>query len=215
VKVAEVMTRDVVTVAVTASVKEVAALLVEHGISGLPVVDSEGRVVGVVSEADILVKERAAPARSLLYVALHPAETIDEDLRRDARSAGEAMTRPALAIAPDRPLSEAAARMLDGDVNRLPVLEHGRLVGIVSRADLVRAFTRSDEEVAREIREEIVLRKLWIDPNRVTLTVRGGHVTLGGTLETKLGAELLPALVEQVPGVVSVVGQLGWQGEPR
>jgi CBS domain-containing protein len=207
-KVVDVMTKEVVTVPVTASLKDVAALLVEHGISGLPVVDESRCVLGVVSEADILMKERTPPVHSLVFATLHPSEVLEEELRGDARSAGEAMTTPPIVIDPNRPLAEAATLMLEFKVNRLPVVEDERLVGIVTRADLVRAFTRSDEELEREIREDVVLQSLWIDPTRIGITVRNGYVTLRGTVETRTTAELLPGLVARVPGVVSVVSNL-------
>jgi CBS domain-containing protein len=207
-KVADVMTKDVVTVGPVASLKEVAALLVEHGISGVPVVDAEGCALGVVTEADILRKERIPPRRSRTYVALHPAEIMEEELRTDARTAGEAMTTPAKVIAGDRPVAEAAARMLDEGVNRLPVVEDDRVVGIVTRADLVRAFVRSDAEIAREIREDILLRTIWTDPSTFALSVERGHVALRGRVDTAADADLIPALAARVPGVVSVRAEL-------
>ena len=206
----DVMTKDVVTVSVTTSLKDVAALLVEHGISGVPVVDPERRVLGVVTEADILVKERTLPVHSRVYATLHASDLLEEELRIDARIAGEAMTTPAIVAAPDRPLAEAAATMLDRGVNRLPVVEDDCLVGIVSRADLVRAFVRTDEELERDIREDVLRASLWLDPETVSIGVRGGRVTLTGMLETRATAEYLPRLVRRVPGVVSVVSDLGW-----
>ena len=214
-KVADVMTREVATVPASASLKEVAAVLAERRVSGLPVVNPAGRVLGVISEADILAKERGAPERSRVHTALHPADAEKEHRHRVASVAGEAMTAPALLIEPDRTIAEAAARMLEADVNRLLVVENGRLVGIVSRADLVRAFTRSDEEVAREIREEILLRNLSVAPTRVSVDVRGGHVRLSGRVETRLAAELVPGLVERVAGVVSVTSDVTWDGAGR
>ena len=140
--------------------KEVARLLVERRVSGVPVVDDDGTVVGVVSEGDILVKERdrQSPA-SLLGHLLEWDE--GNRLRREARDAADAMTGPAVTIRPSRSVSEAASLMLDRSVNRLPVVDqHGKLVGIVTRADLVRAFARSDEEIEREIREDVIVRSL-------------------------------------------------------
>ncbi len=137
-KVADVMTVDVVTVGKETPLRDVAALLTERRISGLPVVD-EGRVVGVVSEGDILVKERGRKAerRGLFGVLLDDRATAE--LKLEARTADAAMTSPALTIGPDRPVAEAAGVMVDQGVNRLPVVNaDGTLLGIVTRADLVR-----------------------------------------------------------------------------
>jgi osmotically-inducible protein OsmY len=94
--------------------------------------------------------------------------------------------------------------MLDRAVNRLPVVRDGVLVGIVSRSDLVRAFTRSDEEIVTEIREDVLRRALWLDPDSVEITVRRGEVQLAGEIEAKSDAEVLTKLVARIPGVVSV-----------
>jgi CBS domain-containing protein len=102
--------------------------------------------------------------------------------------------------------------MIERAVNRLPVVEDGRLVGIVTRADLVRAFARADDDLAREIRDDVLLRALWIDPNAVAVSVCDGAVALGGEVATRTDAELAHAHVERVPGVVSVEStRLGWR----
>jgi CBS-domain-containing membrane protein len=111
-------------------------------------------------------------------------------------------------------VTEAASLMLDENVKRLPVVDDSaKLVGIVSRADLVRAFVRSDEEIEREIREEVLRRALWIDPVLVRVIVERGEVRLEGTVENQSEAELLPRLVQRVPGVVSVLSKLRWLDE--
>lgn len=211
-RVRDVMTKDVTTVRPDTSLKEVAEILAARGISGLPVDDGRGEVLGVVSEGDILFKERGSDERrkGLLGWLLDP-HTMPEEAKLTARTAGEAMTSPVIAIGPDRPLAEAAARMIDRAVNRLPVIEDGKLVGILTRADLVRAFTRPDAEIVQDIRDEIVLRTLWIAPESLDVRVERGEVTLIGEVETKGDAELLPALVERVPGVVGVETRLTWR----
>lgn len=215
-KVKDVMTREVVAVGSEAPLRDVAALLAEHGISGLPVIDEEGRVLGVVSEADILVKERASePAGGRFGWLLDRDRAMEFDWKLAARTAGEAMSAPAIVIDADRPLARAAALMLDDQVNRLPVLENGRLVGIVTRTDLLRAFVRSDEEIAREIRDEVLVRTLWLSPETVEVGVAGGEVTLRGEVETRTEAELVRAFVQSVPGVVSVDSALAWRVDDR
>jgi CBS domain-containing protein len=100
--------------------------------------------------------------------------------------------------------------MVDRGINRLPVVEDGALVGIVTRADLVRLFTRRDDEIAREIRKDVAGRMLWLDTNRLVVEVERGEVVLRGQLDTELEAELLEKRVMLVPGVVDVRSQLTW-----
>ena len=123
------------------------------------------------------------------------------------------MTAPAVTIEAHRPVSVAAKRMIERGVNRLPVVEDGRLVGIVTRADLVRAFVRSDAEIAREIREEVVVRGLRLDQHSLLVEVEDGEVTLTGMLDNRADAQSLEALVRRVPGVVGVHSKLAWTDE--
>lgn len=202
--VATLMTPNPLTVAPETSLKEVAQLLSEHGISGVPVVDGE-RVVGVVSETDIVAKERApATSRGRLAQWFGRAPKRAEQDRSEARTTGEAMTAPAITIESWQTAAAAGALMLDRDVERLPVVRDGKLVGIVTRADLVRAFSRSDKEIEHEIREEVLLRSFWIPEGHIQVAVRAGEVTLTGTVESELMVELLPDAVRRVPGVVGV-----------
>lgn len=205
----DVMTREVVTVPPGASLKEAARLLVEHRISGLPVVDDGDHVLGVVSEADIVEKEAAAvtPRGS----ALLPGFEFDADRSKsEARLVGEAMTAPAVTVEARRPASLAAKRMLESGVKRLPVLEEGKLVGIVTRADLVRAFVRSDAEIAREIRDDVVVHGLRLREHSVRVEVEDGEVTLTGVLDSRADAHSLEAMASEVPGVVGVHARVTW-----
>jgi CBS domain-containing protein len=203
----DVMTTDVVTVRPDLPIKEAAGLLARCSISGVPVVDEAGEVVGVFSEADILVRETGERGRSgLLGWFLEPDFELEAKIR--AETVEGAMTTPALTITPTRPVHEAAKRMVQNSVNRLPVVVDGKLVGIVSRADLVKAFTRTDAEIGDEIRNEILRRSLWLDPGAVNVTVEDGAVSLAGEVETDADAELLPVLVGRIPGVVSVQAEL-------
>jgi CBS domain-containing protein len=211
-KVRDVMTTDVRTVTPGMSLKEAAETLVEAGISGVPVVDAEGGVLGVLSEGDLLFKERTPEERPGAMIAwLFDPLQLDEYRKHAARVVGEAMTAPALTIAPERPLSAAASFMLDRGVNRLPVVDAtGKLVGIVTRADLVRAFARADAEVAREIRDGVIRRQMWLEAGEVEVEVDAGEVFLRGTVERRDDAEVLPRLVAKVPGVVGVTSELTW-----
>jgi len=124
------------------------------------------------------------------------------------------MSAPALTIGPRRPVTEAATMMIEEGVNRLPVVDHNeRLMGIVTRADLVRAFVRPDEAIEREIREDVIHRILWLEPEQLAITVSGGEVELTGQVETKTDAELIPSFVRRVPGVVGVTSKLRWREE--
>jgi len=207
-RVEEIMTRNAVTVTPETTLKEVAALLVAKKISGVPVCEADGRVVGVVSAADIIWKELGAADVGLLERVLDTA--YGDSSRLDARTAGDAMSMPAITIAPGADVSAAAKAMVDHGVNRLPVLDHGRLVGIVTRADLLRAFQRSDEEIEREISEDVLLHTLWIDPDSVALVVNEGEITIGGLVENRSTAELVRSYIRRVPGVVAVHSTLAW-----
>jgi CBS domain-containing protein len=139
---------------------------------------------------------------------------LDELAKLEARLVGEAMTSPAVTIGPERPITAAASLMLDHAVNRLPVVDpDGRLLGIVTRADLVRAFARADAEVAQDIRTDVVQHAMWLGPEVVEVQVDDGEVTLRGHIEEQRDAELLPRLAMRVPGVVGVHSELTWSDE--
>jgi CBS domain-containing protein len=206
-KIADVMTQNVVTVGPKTALREVATILAERRISGVPVVDG-GRVVGVVSEGDILAKE-SAPAEPGRRLGHKHRPTATQTKAR-AHTAGTAMTSPAVTVSPERTLTEAARLMIEKGVNRLPVVDQGRLVGIVTRADLVRAFIRDDAEIEREL-HEVALKTLWIDPKRVRISVDRGEVLLEGEVDSDADAELLDRFARRVPGVVGVLSRLHWQ----
>jgi hypothetical protein len=170
-------------------------------------------VLGVLSEGDILFKEsngRESKQGFLERLLAVPQPGLE--LKIAARTTGEAMSAPALTIGPRRPVTEAATTMIDEGVNRLPVIDdEERLIGIITRADLVRAFVRSDAEVEHEIREDVIRRTLWIEPATIHIEVDEGEVSLSGEVETKGDAELIPTYVQRVPGVVSVLSKLKWR----
>jgi len=211
-KVEDVMSTDVVTVHPDTPLKSVANQLVEHRISGLPVVDDAGEVVGVISEADLLVKEGGTrPRRPGLLAWVLDSSDPAQQLKLEARVAGEAMTSPAITIAPYRSVAAAAQEMLERGINRLPVVRDGKLVGVVSRADLVRAFARTDEQVEVEARGEVEqVLALAGDFSHVEVEVEGGEVRLAGKVHRRSTAEVLPARLGRVAGVVGVVSELRW-----
>lgn len=216
--VAQLMTRNVLTVQPDTPLRDVAQLLSDRGISGVPVVE-RNRVLGVVSQTDIVAKERGPAAKRGRFATwfARPSKAAERD-RLEARTAGEAMTSPAITIESWQTVANAAVVMLNRDIDRLPVLEDDELVGIITRADLVGAFSRSDVEIEREIREEVVLHSFWIPDGDIEIKVREGEVKLAGTVESELIAELLPDAIRRVPGVVDVRSKLhvaATHGDPR
>ncbi len=212
-KVRDVMTRTVVSVPSNAPLKEVAQLIVDNRISGLPVVDQDGAVLGVVSEADFLMKEQGPEAirhRSFARFRGESQESRDQLAKLEAVSAGGAMTAPAITIESNCRISEAAALMIARRVNRLPVVEQGRLVGIVTRADLVRAYVRSDEQLTETIRQEVLLRILWLDPALFAVIVTDGVASISGRVERRSTAEMIEPSVGMVPGIVDVHADVAW-----
>ena len=211
-KVHEIMTTDVLTIGPEAPLKDVARILVERRISGMPVCDIERHVLGVVSEADILFKERGRPSEGSALVGwMLGGDVMPDAAKSAARTVDEAMTAPAITISPFRFVDEAARLMTEHGVNRLPVVRDGELVGIVTRTDLVRAFTRGDAEIRDEIVHELLERTLWLDPGAVEVEVEDGTVLLTGEVRTRSDAALLERLVTRVPGVVQVDAKLHWR----
>ena len=209
----EVMTTPVVTVRRTTPLKDVAQLLVENRVSGLPVVDVDGTVLGVVSEADFLVKESGEGAvrhRPLARI-LGDSRTSRSQLDKvHATRTADAMTAPAITIEPGRPIGEAARLMTLRNVNRLPVVEDGRLVGIVTRADLVRAYVRTDEELAETIREDVIRRTLWLDPAAFAVEVRDGIASISGHAQRRSTADMVAHATAVVPGILEVEASITW-----
>jgi CBS domain-containing protein len=200
------MTEGVVSVRPDASLREAASVLVEHGVSGLPVVGETGEVVGVLSEGDIVMKASGGTERSGFLTWLFDPDFAGEKVT--AETAGQAMSAPPVTIAPNRTIHDAARLMIEESVNRLPVVQDGALVGILTRSDIVRAFTRTDTELAAEIRDDILRKTFWAEPGSVTVTVADGRVTLSGEVETDADKEMLPLFVSRVPGVVAVNAEL-------
>lgn len=212
-QVRDVMARSVVTADRGMPLKDVAGLLVDNRISGVPVVDADGTVLGVVSEADLLVKEQGPDAirhRRLSRFFGDSAASRAQRTKLAAVTAGEAMTAPAVTIGSARPISEAAALMTARKVNRLPVVDERRLVGIVTRADLVRAYVRSDDELADTIRDEVLLHILWLDPALFNVSVTDGVASIEGRVQRKSTAEMIVPSVSMVPGIIDVRSDVTW-----
>ena len=199
-----VMTSDVVTVPSDASFKEVTTALVDHGISGVPVVDAERRVIGVVTEADLL--RRAAADQGV-----RPGREQRPNERSDAPTAGEAMSSPAVTTSAGATVNEAARTMSRHGFKRLPVVDpDGRPVGIVSRADLLSVFLKTDAQIHNEVIHEIVIQSLWLDPAEVEVDVRDGVVTLRGRVPLASLVPIAERLTASVYGVIQVINELDY-----
>ena len=170
------------------------------------------KLIGVISEGDS--PEGTWPARTTpvrLIASSVAATTTAEDRRLTAQTAGQAMSAPPVTIDADRPIREAAAVMIDRAINRLPVMSSGRLVGIVTRADLVRAYLRRDDETLRTIRDEVLHDTMWIDPDDLQVEVKDGHVRLEGVVDRRSTATILEKLIGLVDGVDRVDSHLRWR----
>ncbi len=202
-RVEDLMTREPIAVEQDTGFKDMVALMRKHRISALPVVGAQGRVIGVVSEADLLLKEEREE--------LEAAHLFDSAERRETRRkalgevARDIMTAPAITATPDMDVVEAARIMHRRRVKRLPVVDPlGRLVGILSRADVLKVFMRTDEEIRREVVDEVIVRALWMDPQPIAVTVSDGVVELRGEVDRRSDLEMLSSLVSTVTGVVGV-----------
>jgi len=202
----DVMTADVVAVHCDTSFKEMASLLSTSRISALPVLDESEQVIGVVSEADMLVKEADQASYPGFFTGLRRRRDHE---KAAGSSAADLMTSPPIVIRPDEPVQHAARLMYERGVKRLLVVDGaGRLLGIVSRSDVLRVFGRPDEGIRREVADDVILRSFLVDPALFGITVRDGVVTLTGRPETsELGKEIIEA-VRRLDGVVAVHDQL-------
>lgn len=209
----DVMTRSVISVAPDLPIKEVARLLAERRISGLPVVGEDGAILGVVTEGDLLVKGHdlgSLQRRPLARIFGESRDTRSLRAKAEARTAGQAMSAPPITIGADASIHEAAAVMIERKVNRLPVVDGTRLVGIVARADVVRTLVRSDADLAEDVRRDALWKALWIDPSSFEVVVDEGIATLTGRVTRRSTAAIVERVVRSVPGIVDVVATIEW-----
>ncbi|MFJ9733369.1 CBS domain-containing protein [Streptomyces sp. NPDC101171] len=198
----DVMTRTVVALRTGAAFKEIVQAMQDWGVSALPVLDADGRVVGVVSEADLLPKEEYREGDPDRYAQVQHLA----DLRKaDAVTAAELMTYPAVTVPPEATLAHAARVMARRRVKRLPVVgQDGTLQGVVSRSDLLKVFLRADEDIAEDVGREVVVRLFGTADAPVRVEVREGVVTLTGRVHDAVLVPLAVLLTRSVPGVVDV-----------
>jgi len=211
-KVKDVMTTRVVAVRKDATFKDIATMLHQHRVSAFPVIDDGGKVIGIVSEADMLAKEALAAGSGIPGIVpgrLSSPLRHMESGKAGAATAAELMTKPPVTITPDEPVTSAARLMYHCKVKRLPVVtEDGQLVGIISRADVLSVYSRPDSEIKQEITQNVILNEFLIDPARFTVTVKDGIVTLEGRPETVESGRDIVAEVWHVQGVISVRDRL-------
>ncbi|MFJ7333174.1 CBS domain-containing protein [Streptomyces sp. NPDC101116] len=217
-KVGALMTSDVVRAEYGTPFKEVARLLAEHRISGLPVVDDDEKVLGVISETDLMARQADAPGPPEPHHRFHrpgwtplgwtPGSRARRTKAR-ARTAGQLMSSPAITVHSDATVAEAARVMARRRVERLPVVDdEERLVGIVTRRDLLQVFLRPDPEIRSSIRDDVLVRALWLTPYSVDVDVHEGVVTLTGQLERRSECATAVEMCRRTDGVVAVVDHL-------
>ncbi|KUL22164.1 CBS domain-containing protein [Streptomyces regalis] len=208
--VADLMTRDVVRARRDTPFKEIVELLAENDVTAVPVVDELDHPLGVVSEADLLRKCSAQADPS----GLTPVPHLEAWERAKAAGvrAEELMSAPAVCARPEWTVVEAARLMAAQNIKRLPVVDEAdRLQGIVSRGDLLRIFLRRDDAVRDEITRDVLQQTLGLLPSEVTVEVRDGKVTLGGSVEVKNLIPIIERLCRSVDGVVSVSEHIAYR----
>ncbi|MGW6980483.1 CBS domain-containing protein [Streptomyces sp. NPDC054932] len=196
--VADLMTDEVVSVAPGTAFKDIVKLLAQYDISGVPVLDDEDRVVGVVSQTDLLAHAGSGPDTSWQNGTVEEPPT-----------AGDVMSAPAVTVRAEETAADAARLLTRRGIERLPVVDvEDRLVGIVTRRDLLRMFLRPDSEIRRRVTDEVLTEVLGVTAGDVDVHVVDGIVTLDGHVERRSQLPALLSLVEQLDGVVAVASRV-------
>jgi CBS domain-containing protein len=218
-KARDVMVSPVITVGPAASVQEAAKLMLDHRVSALPVLDEQGRLVGIVSEGDLLHRAEAQTERRLSWwLRLIAADdTLAQDyIRAHARRVGDVMTREVITASPETPLDEIALLLEKNGIKRVPIVQDGRLVGIVSRANLIQAVASAPKppEIAMSdaaIREQLLAHlkaQPWAHTDFINVTVANGTVNLWGMTNSETERQAMRVAAESIPGVRAVVDNL-------
>jgi CBS-domain-containing membrane protein len=207
----DVMTDEVVAVRRGASFKEMAASLRQYRVSAFPVIDENCRVIGVVSEADLLAKEALGGEPSGIPAAVTGILHHRDLTKSEGLTADDLMTHPAVTVRPEDSVEHAARLMYTLQVKRLPVVDAGGcLLGIVSRADLLAVFDRSDAQIHAEIVNDVILREFLVDPAMFMVTVADGVVTVQGSLDSADLGHNLVTRIRHLQGVVAVRDELAY-----
>ena len=209
--VSDVMTRDAITVAPEADFKQIERLLAQHHVGALPVVDAEGRPVGVVSETDLVLKTEA----SLAAPAGIGARARRQRSKAAATTAQGLMTAPPISVEPGERLAAAARLMRQHAVNQLLVVGEGRLLGVVSRGDLLKSFLRADEDIRDDVVQGVIHGIMWLNPIEFEVSVIDGVVEISGVIERRSHVEILIDLIRGVEGVVAVRPAVSYRLDDR
>jgi CBS domain-containing protein len=204
----DVMTTQVVAVKLGASFKEMAARLRQSRVSAFPVIDDDGKVIGVVSEADMLARQVLSADHAGMGTGMPDH---GEQGKADGLTAGDLMTHPAITVSPGDSVEVAARLMYTLQVKRLPVIDRsGRLAGIISRTDVLAVFDRSDEQIRKEVTDDVICQEFGAAPRQYAVTVQAGVVTLQGRAETTALGHVIVRKVRHVQGVVAVRDRLSY-----
>jgi CBS domain-containing protein len=215
---ADVMTQNVITVTPESEVTEIASLLLEHGISAVPVVDSDGHVLGIVSEGDLMARVEPEDERRSWWLKLFSGggDAVDY-VKTHGRKAGQIMTANPLTVGEDEPLHDIASLLEKRHIKRVPVVRDGKLVGIVSRSNLLRGFSVGRQpaggEGDRAIRDAIlkeVDENTGVLADRLNVIVADGKVQLWGLVESKEQRWAVQVAAENIDGVKEVENNLGF-----
>lgn len=209
--VADVMTTHVHVATPEAPYKILVRLIEENKVSAIPIVDQQGVPVGIVSEADLLLKERRQELVSSEDL-LHLRKRRRERAKAEGTVASELMTSPAITVPAATPLSEAARIMQTKNVRRLVVVDQrGHIAGIVSRSNLLQVFMRTDEELRNEIRDTLIPALVLSSSAKVRVEVRSNVVTLSGEVDRKSDVEIVIRTAKELDGVVDVINRLTYR----
>ena len=207
--VSDVMVTPVVSVQAATSFKQTVQLLQEHRVSALPVVDRDGRLLGIVSETDLALKEEHLPSEPIPFFegGRHRAQRV----KARGTTAADFMSTPVATVAPGASLNAAARLLHQRGVRHLPVVDHdGRLIGIITRRDLLRVFLRPDGDIHHEITAGVLRATFNLPGDAVQVEVRDGVVTLTGLVPWRTSAREIVDRVSGMDGVVDVVDRLSW-----
>ena len=211
-QVKDVMTREVVSVRETAEYKDIVAVMRELHVSAFPVLDSGDHLVGLVSEADLLLKEVGQEALAGYLIG---SGRRGERAKAAGVTAADLMSKPAVSIGPDDSVAGAARLMHDRRVKRLPVVDDaGRLVGIVSRLDVLSVFDRPDAQIRDQVIKEVIVAGLSLDPAALDVSVNCGIVTITGQVKSRAIAPHLITAIRHAEGVVGVRDRLSYPPPP-
>ena len=203
----EIMTSPVITATPETPFREIAMLMLHHRVSGLPVVDDSGRLLGIISEADLIRKEEQ-PLPQPPIVGWHGRSLwlerlVDRHQKATGMTARDLMTENVVTATEETKAHELAHLMLARGVNRIPIVREGRVVGIVTRADILRVFVRTDAALAADITQAL-LQDLWIDPSGLAITCTNGVVAIAGQVDRHSDKEFIIKWVKSIDGVVGL-----------